>query len=172
MKKDKGSKLTKPVNFVRASVLPALNSVKSWLLFAQPPCRGGRRFTVVVTGPRSPAVSPLSLSLRCVRDGVRRGGLEEEPELAPFRSCVKKKGASAPFAPFPFFFCVLGLKNNSTKTANPISQPPILTQSLNDLLSTIHSQIRQGSILINLETNSKVETLIVFRKRLNKLNNN
>ena len=32
-------------------------------------------------------------------------------------------------------------------------------------------KIGQGSILIDLETNSKVENLIVFRERLNKLNN-
>ena len=32
-----------PVNFVRVSALPALNSAKPWPIFAQSPRRGGRR---------------------------------------------------------------------------------------------------------------------------------
>ena len=83
----------------------------------------------------------------------------------------EERGSVPLFILFLFFVLFwLGLVTHSTKTANPTSQPPILTRSLSDLLSTIHSQIHQGSILIELETNSKVENLVVFKKRLNKSN--
>jgi len=119
-------------------------------------------------GRRRPALSHPSLSLAAC--GGRVSWEQSEPPL--LRSVVRvladeeERGSVPLFILFIFFFVLfwLGLTTHSTKTTNLISQPLILTRSLNDLLSTIHSQIRQGSILINLETNSKVENLFVFKK--------
>ena len=59
-----------------------------------------------------------------------------------------------------------------TSTASLARIPNSNPNHYYDLLPTICSQIRQDSISINLETNSKVEILIVLGKRLNESNNN
>ena len=114
--------------------------------------------------PLSPSSPFLSLSSRV---GGRRGRAWRTP---PGRDRPQAKGLR-PLCAFPFSFFIFRLISHSTKIASLNSISWSNPNRYYDLLSTIRSQIRQGSILINLETNSKVENLIVFRKRLNKSNN-
>ena len=145
------------------SLSPALSLSPSFS--ARRPCRSPSPSRLLAGRLRALLLS-LFLSLRC---GCRGWGFPPPWSGAPARE--EEEGGFGPLfdcSP-PFFFgCLI---THSTKIASLTSQPPILTRSLNDLLSTIQSQMCQGSVLINLEPNSKVENLIVFRKRLNKSNN-
>ena len=99
--------------------------------------------------------------------GVREPGQPPPPFVRVFPG-EGERGSVPLFILFLFF---LGLISHSTKITSLNSISWSKPNRYYDLLSTIRSQIRQGSILINLETNSKVEILFVFGKRLNKLNN-
>ena len=123
-------------------------------------CRG---VAVAPAPPPSLPAGDTSLSLACV-GGWRCEGARTTPLPLSCMFCpVKEKGARSPFSSFFFFFLFFfGLISHSTKIAslNLISWSN--PNRYYDLLSTIRSRIRQGSILINLETNSKVEILFVF----------
>ena len=99
----------------------------------------------VVVACRRPTTAPSSLSLSSM---VVVGAGAWRTPLRRACSLSRRKGLG-PFLFISNFFFVLfwlGLITHSTKTANPTSQPPILTRSLNDLLSTIRSQIFKGLI--------------------------
>ena len=102
--------------------------------------------------PFSP--SPLSLLL-----GGHQGMAVRTPPGSSVVLPSEERG-SAPFVYYspPIFFCVSWLLAHSTKTANPISQPPIPTRSLNDHLSTIHSQNTSRFNLINIELHLRSTT--------------
>ena len=106
-------------------------------------------------GDTAASLSPSSLALLL---GGRRGRAVRTPRGRPSCSLLKKGARPLLFIIPPNFFCVSWLLAHSTKTANPISQPPIPTQSLNDHLSTIHSQNTSRFDLINIELHLRSTT--------------
>ena len=114
-------------------------------------CRGAYwlKWATAGVAPPSPAPSLSFAVSHSLSAGLRREVLGTWTK--------QKQGLQPPLSIlFPLFFCCL--ITHSSKTANPISQPPILTRSLNDLLLTIHSHLRQGSILITSKLILRLKT--------------
>ena len=116
--------------------------------------RGTAADPMTAATPLPLSLPPLSLSYLVVT-----GAWQWEPPGVVRRAPFWRKGLG-PFCLLfpPNFFCVSWLLAHSTKTANPISQPPIPTQSLNDHLSTIHSQNTSRFNLINIELHLRSTT--------------
>ena len=97
----------------------------------------------------------------------RRGEAEERERV---RVSVSLRPDLAPLS--NFLPPLLGLKLfNRWVPLVPLVRRTLNLNRYYDLLTTIRSQIRQGSIFINLETNSKVNNLLALEKQLNKSNN-
>ena len=127
--------------------------VPTWVWLPCEPVMAGRPSAGIAPHCRF----PLSLS----REGARERGV-----------AWRGRGKARVQLPNSPSFLVLFISSCLvTSTATLVRIPNSNPNHYYGLLSTIRSQIRQDSILINLETNYRVENLIGFRKRLNKSNN-